>query len=140
MTSSPLRRLFYVSRTPPGVDARMVSSIVATSRRLNRRQDITGALAYSGDYFAQVLEGRAEDLASLLQKIRRDPRQRDLTVVIDQPISRRDYGDWSMGFLYDAGLSQELEAVLRATQAQTETLDDTLPRRIFAHISDPASP
>lgn len=137
---SQLSRLFYVSRTPAQVDVAMVEAIVSTSRRLNRRHDITGALAYSGDYFAQVLEGDAEHLSALLQKITRDARHRDLTVLFEAPITRRDYADWSMGYLYDASLSEELERLLTASPDDRSTPDDSLPRRIFAHISDPAAP
>lgn len=117
----------------------MVQTIVATSERLNRRLDITGALAYSGRYFAQVLEGDATYLADLLQKISADLRHRDLRVLFEQPITRRDYARWSMGYLYDASLSDELERLLATPDAQLN-VDDALPRRIFAHINDPASP
>lgn len=135
-----LSRLFYVSRTPQEVDAATVQAILAVSRRMNRRRDITGALAYSGQYFAQVLEGDSEDLAGLLEKIAQDHRHRDLRVLFEQPITRRDYADWSMGFLYDAGLSDELENLLTEAQEQRAGVDASLPRRLFAHISDPASP
>lgn len=135
-----LRRLFYVSRTPEQVEARVVNAILAESRRLNRQRDVTGALAYSGQYFAQVLEGDAEHLTALLQRIARDPRHRDLTVVFEQHITQRDYGEWSMGYLYDARLSDELEHLLASPGQPGATADDTLPRRIFAHISDPANP
>lgn len=137
---SQLRRLFYVSRTPDQVDPRVVNAILAESRRLNRQRDVTGALAYSGQYFAQVLEGDAEYLSALLQRIARDPRHRDLTVVFEQSITRRDYGEWSMGYLYDAKLSDELEGLLGQTAQPRRVADDTLPQRIFAHISDPANP
>lgn len=137
---SQLRRLFYVSRTPEHVDARVVNAILAASRRLNRQHDVTGALAYSGGYFAQVLEGDAAHLTALLQRIKRDPRHRDLTVVFERPITRRDYAEWSMGYLYDAKLSDELERLLRQPADPGRAVDDSLPRRIFAHISDPANP
>jgi hypothetical protein len=139
-TVPQLRRLFYVSRTPDQVDAAVVNAILAESRRLNRQHDVTGALAYSGQYFAQVLEGDEEHLASLLQRIARDRRHRDLTVVFEQPITRRDYGEWSMGYLYDTRLSDELEQLLSLPAQAHAPSDDTLPRRIFAHISDPANP
>lgn len=135
-----LRRLFYVSRPLEQVDAAVVNAILAQSRRLNRQRDVTGALAYSGDYFAQVLEGDAEHLAALLQRIARDRRHRDMTVIFEQHITRRDYGEWSMGYLYDAKLSAELERLLSHPAPPSGTADDTLPRRIFAHISDPANP
>lgn len=137
---SQLRRLFYVSRTPEQVEPRVVHAILAASRRLNRQHDVTGALAYSGGYFAQVLEGDAAHLSALLQRIARDPRHRDLTVVFEQLITRRDYAEWSMGYLYDAGLSDELERLLCLAADPARAPDDSLPRRIFAHISDPANP
>lgn len=136
-----LRRIFYVSRADPLLDGLTVKNIVFKAQRVNRQMDVTGVLAHSGRHFAQVLEGTAENLAVLTARIEKDQRHAEVTVLFDEPISRRDYADWSMGFLYDATLCDEVEEALMSGSApQAPARDDTLARRIFLHISDLARP
>jgi hypothetical protein len=132
-----LRRIFYVSRADASLDATTVKNIVFRSQRTNRQMDITGVLAHSGRHFAQVLEGTPDNLAVVTEKIGRDKRHTEVTVLFDEPISKRDYGEWSMGFLYDAALGDEIEKVLTH---QSHDRDGALARKIFLHVSDLARP
>ncbi|MBA4109790.1 MAG: hypothetical protein C0487_09385 [Leptothrix sp. (in: Bacteria)] len=135
-----LRRVFYVSRADASVDSFTMNDIVLRAQRSNRRMDVTGVLAYSGKHFAQVLEGSDEELAALTTKISRDKRHSDVVVLFDEPISKRDYGEWSMGFLYDASLGDEIEQALTEATPQAPARDGTLARKIFLHVSDLARP
>ncbi len=136
-----LRRLFYVSRTRPGLNISQIKDIVLRAQRANRQLDVTGMLAHSGAHFAQVLEGTAEHLATLVDKIRRDLRHTDIKVMQDEAIHQRDYAQWSMGFVYDPSLIDELEHLLSTSDAAPHgTVNDSLRRRIFLHVSDPANP
>lgn len=135
-----LRRVFYVSRAVTSMDSVAMNTIVLRAQRANRQLDITGVLAYSGKHFAQVLEGTEEKLSALTAKISQDKRHADVAVLFDEPISKRDYGEWSMGFLYDASLSDEIEQALSEATPHAQARDGTLARKIFLHVSDLARP
>lgn len=135
-----LRRFFYVSRVDASIDNATVKDIVFRSQRNNRQKDVTGVLAHSGRHFAQVLEGTADNLAALTAKIWRDKRHTEVTVLFDEPISTRDYGEWSMGFLYDATLSDEIEQALSDLTHQSNDRNGALARKIFLHVRDLARP
>lgn len=136
-----LRRIFYVSRADAGLDGAAVKDIVLRSQRANRQRDVTGVLAHSGKYFAQVLEGTEDNLAAVTAKIKHDRRHTAVTVLSDEPILKRDYAEWSMGFLYDARLSDEIEKVfMSGAVGEAHAQDGGLARRIFLHVSDLARP
>lgn len=64
----------------------------------NRAQGVTGCLLYQDGHYLQMLEGREEVLAVLIERIRRDSRHRDVTVVMQGPIKHRVFRDWGMVF------------------------------------------
>ena len=97
-----LHRVLYCSRnlipgTPEAVAAD-VGSILATSRRNNARDGITGGLLFSEGCFAQVLEGPLDAIESAFERIQCDERHSDVTVLQSGPIATRDFPDWSMAF------------------------------------------
>ncbi len=46
----------------------------------------------------QTLEGPELPVQTLLEKIKSDPRHRNLTTLMEGPILERSFGSWSMGF------------------------------------------
>lgn len=99
----PLHQLFYISQATlaSGDD---VQPIVRVSRSRNATLGVTGALVFSGDHFAQVLEGLPEDLEALISSIRRDVRH---TILWEWPMrlaTERWYPGWSMGYLQNDNL------------------------------------
>ena len=108
----PIRQLLYISRAAPSVDASDVAQIAALSRRDNYRRDVTGCLLYTGSAFAQVLEGRPDDVEALALKLRRDPRHFDFRVVRDTTVQLRAYSNWSMGCVLRPDLADEVQAIL----------------------------
>ena len=97
-----LHRVLYCSRnlipgTPEAVAAD-IRSILATSRRNNARDGITGGLLFSKGCFAQVLEGPLDAVESAFERIQCDGRHSDVTVLQSGPIAARDFADWSMAF------------------------------------------
>jgi hypothetical protein len=110
--STPLRQVFHVSRLAPGIGDREVRQILAISRRNNRMLDLTGVPACTGQHFAQVLEGREDALASLLPRIVADRRHVDFRQVFDRPLATREYPLWSLAYLSERAISEELESLL----------------------------
>ena len=107
-----LLQLFYVSRARSGLDHGAIQSILQASRRHNARLDVTGCLLFSGHCFAQVLEGAPAALAMLSQRIAADARHGSMRVLSERRIDQRDYADWSMGYLHDLNLEDDLETLL----------------------------
>jgi hypothetical protein len=113
--SASLRQVFYVSRMGDGIAHRDVRSILEHSRRRNRMLDVTGCLTCTGRHFAQVIEGRADAIETLVARIGADPRHRDVRTVLDRAISTRQYPLWSMAYLYDDALDDALQLHLDGT-------------------------
>lgn len=110
--TAPIRQLLYISRAAEKMSDREMQQIVAVSKRNNWRGDITGCLLFSGEHFAQTLEGRPGTLDPLLARLNADPRHSDVKVLLDRSIEQRLYASWSMGYLFRMDLVDELEALL----------------------------
>ena len=94
----PIQHLAYLSRAAAGVDDTDVQRILEQSRRNNPVQRITGHLQCHGGYFFQVLEGPENALDQLLDTLSRDARHTDLCVLYREPLDRRNFANWSMGY------------------------------------------
>ena len=124
----PLIQLFYVSRASDPYDDASVRGILAQSRRNNPRDDITGCLLFSGRYFAQVLEGTPEVTSRKLDTITADPRHVDFRLLVERRFDERTYAEWTMGYLHDMTLEDQLEALLANGTAPAEVIIDVMER------------
>lgn len=75
-----------------------IATILASARRNNARQGVTGALLFSDGCFAQVLEGLREDVELVFETIQCDHRHSDVTILHLHEIEERSFGAWSMAF------------------------------------------
>jgi len=75
-----------------------LTEILRQARENNERMGLTGILLYSEGSFFQVLEGDPAAIDTLYQKLLLDKRHTQLTTIIREPIPRRDFDSWSMGF------------------------------------------
>ena len=107
-----LRQLLYLSRADPALTTVTVQHILRVSQRNNRRKDITGCLLYSGQHFAQILEGNSAGLTELVSCIAKDPRHHNLVVAVDHEVDARTFPDWSMGILFKLDVADRIEALL----------------------------
>jgi hypothetical protein len=110
--SSPvtLYRLIYRSRNDiPEVDiGREIRSILASSRRNNMANNVTGALLFTASGFAQVLEGPRDVVELTFERIGADPRHADVMVLSFTPTERRCFSQWSMAFCGQTSSSDPL--------------------------------
>lgn len=92
--------LLYVSRSTIPRDrlALEIADIVAVSRKHNEAAGITGGLVRAGPYFAQLLEGPTEAVRTLMERIDRDHRHTDVSVVRIAASNQRQLPDWSMAY------------------------------------------
>lgn len=98
MNSDKLTHLMYASAAAPGTDASDRKAILQVSRSNNSQRSVTGMLLYTSGSFFQVLEGDEATLKQLFATIVSDPRHRNVTKIIHEPIAQRAFGDWTMGF------------------------------------------
>lgn len=103
-----LVRLLYASRLAPGGGAEVIDAILAQSRSNNPQLGITGVLCHGGTVFMQVLEGGRAPVNDLYNRIVRDERHRDVTLLHYQEIAERRFGGWTMGQVNLAKINQSL--------------------------------
>ena len=90
--------IVYFSTAPQKLETEELDAILAQSRRNNERDGITGMLLYVDGNFVQAVEGEEHALYQLLDRLAKDPRHAEITVVARYPIQERQFPDWSMGF------------------------------------------
>ena len=90
--------LLYISRAGlvAGATDAEIEAIVRVSTVRNAAAEVTGALLFTGDRFAQMLEGDETAVLQIMASIAADPRHRDVTVIEQGPIDRRRFARWSM--------------------------------------------
>src|SRR3954470_5681113 len=87
-----LIRLTYFSRIHlQGSINDHIRDIVCTSVANNRRDNITGALVHDGKWFGQMLEGRESIVSATFERILRDRRHSDVSLVAMQPVTERRF-------------------------------------------------
>lgn len=93
-----LIQLIYSSAASYSFGYEELSSLLRSARQNNAKENITGMLLYAEGSFFQVLEGRAENVRLLFEKIGKDKRHHSITTIIQEPIAERSFGDWTMGY------------------------------------------
>ena len=93
-----MQRLLYISesRIADADKQSAVSQIVEHAQINNARLGLTGALLFTGLYFAQVLEGPTEAIQTLMADIKTDTRHGKVVVVDESPTTERLFpiGKW----------------------------------------------
>jgi hypothetical protein len=88
----------YASRATANPSEAEIQRLLARARNINGERGITGMLLLIEGSFFQVLEGDAEMVDKTYETIARDARHDRVTLIIREPISKRSFGEWSMGF------------------------------------------
>lgn len=91
----PLTQIVYSSR-PFGFDASVLDSILMVSRRLNARDDITGALICRADMYLQLIEGPEAAIQATYKRIIADDRHLDIDLLISRGVNDRLFPKWAM--------------------------------------------
>ncbi|MEM7681797.1 MAG: BLUF domain-containing protein [Planctomycetota bacterium] len=94
-----LSHLLYVSVASETLAREELEDIRQVSEDNNRARHITGVLFYSAGQFVQLLEGEADDVRWLFDKVERDPRHHDVRLLVLHPVERRVFTEWGMGLL-----------------------------------------
>lgn len=95
-----MQSLLYVSRSviPQQEAGVRVSELAAQAAESNAASKITGALIFSGEHFAQILEGDSTSLNQLMASISRDPRHVEATTLFRFEIAKRRFEGWDLAY------------------------------------------
>jgi hypothetical protein len=93
-----MKNIVYLSTAVKLMNDDELIEILKVARENNAARNISGVLLYSEGTFLQVLEGNEEDLDSIFGEIQKDRRHKNIIALIDEPISEKNFADWSMGF------------------------------------------
>jgi len=93
-----LIRIVYMSFSSKVLSETELNGFLATIRRKNQVQNITGLLLYSDEAFIQVIEGEKDIIHHIFKLISQDSRHSNMVKLIEEPISKRAFPSWSMGF------------------------------------------
>lgn len=123
-------RLFYVSRATSLPNTDQLAELVRVARLRNQSANLTGLLCGAGPYFLQVLEGPIVPVNRLLERLFRDPRHTDLTLLSSGPCATRLFPNWGMRLVSVADLPDDECARLLATDPP----DSIDPQHLLAFL------
>ena len=103
-----LIQLFYSSLPAVPFGSRELIDILEPSRSNNKRDAITGMLAFSGTAFLQALEGDQDMVNRTFTRISGDKRHRDVQLIGMLHPAERQFPAWTMGFAGFKSFRREL--------------------------------
>ena len=110
-TDQSLFRLVYdsVVLLPFGAEGeRGLKDILDVAQIHNTACGITAVLHCDGAYFMQILEGPADAVERLVERIMRDPRHTNIRVVSRGSIMQRDFPDWNMALVNEEEMARAI--------------------------------
>jgi hypothetical protein len=97
-----LIQMIYISRSTfapaeltNGIEPN-VARILLKSRANNKKNGLVGVLYFGNGCFFQCLEGAADAVDSLYEKLLKDSRHKDIKVLSRKPIDVLSFSNWSM--------------------------------------------
>jgi len=120
LVASDIFSYMYSSRATKAFNRDELLELLARSRENNCKLGVTGMLLYKNGEFMQVLEGSEQTVLTLVAKIERDPRHKNVSKLLIGNCPERQFPYWYMGF---SNLDTE-EA--RNTPGYTEFLNTAL--------------
>jgi len=93
-----LIQCIYASAAGHDFETAELAKLLQAARENNAKLGLTGMLLYAEGSFFQVLEGQPDVVEALYAKIERDRRHDQVTLVIKEPIPKRCFDAWTMGF------------------------------------------
>ena len=92
-------QLVYASAAKAPFSPEDLKTLLRDSRLRNSVYSVTGMLLYDNGSFLQALEGPARSVDVIFNSIQHDRRHTGLKVLLRLDIPRRDFSEWSMGFV-----------------------------------------
>ena len=93
-----MQRIIYLSSGVKVFSDEEINSLLDLSRKNNANYGITGLLLYADGNFLQIIEGEKEAIEMTYQKILNDSRHKNIILITNEPIKKRSFSDWKMGY------------------------------------------
>lgn len=129
-----MHQLIYISTARPGATPIDVDAILATSRRNNARDGITGFLIYDGKRFLQALEGHEPLVEAAFTRIKADPRHRAAVMLSSREVATREFGAWDMACQKVAPVAGE-GALAEIVDSLVSQVPDPSTRALFSSFA-----
>ena len=131
-----LRRLAWSSVPSPSFSATRLNEIIASSRRYNDRNHISGRLLFTGTHFLGILEGQEWDLQNLWPRLEMDKRHCDLIRIGDVLCGQRWFPEWVLAYTDQSDADVQI-AALRSRQTLNDRNHDVAGAQIEPLRSPP---
>lgn len=129
-----MKRIMYISTTATKLSGEEIDEIGRRSTMNNAKVGVTGILLSAHEFFFQILEGEAENVDRVLERIRRDPRHRDVLILkAEHAVSQRYFAKWSMRTVR---LDDTSDVILQAIRIMLENITES--HRIIERYTQPA--
>ncbi len=93
-------QIVYYSEATKLFSEQEIIELLTKSNQYNSSRGITGCLVYANNKFIQLLEGEHDVVVELYEKIKKDPRHKNLLTVIEMSVSQKLFPNWGMGFKF----------------------------------------
>jgi hypothetical protein len=98
MNEDQVYHLSYVSTGCDSLRYEDIKSILDSSVKNNRDDNVTGILVYCNKHFFQIIEGDKDAIQSIFNKILIDPRHDNVIKIQEGYTSQRQFQNWNMAF------------------------------------------
>lgn len=102
-----LIRMIYVSTRVQSHDLDL-NALSQVAHANNKKNNLSGMLAFDRKYFIQAIEGERKRVCKLLGNLYADPRHTEVVLLDFSPIEKREFGLWSMQFVPLDSLTKDI--------------------------------
>ena len=104
-------RVLYFSTAKAGLTEDELNEMVTQWQADNAARGVTGALAFNGRNFCQVLEGEEQVVRDLIAATEKDPRHSGFKILDEKQIVTRHFDSWSMKRVRDLNFGEVINAM-----------------------------
>jgi len=127
-----LLQIIYISNAAFSFSEKDLEELLVQSRDYNNSKKITGLLIYHHESFVQLIEGPKKEISKLYSKIENDSRHYSLTIVHEEQIEKKEFSNWSMGFVDSRNIKQPVEGFVDFKSELDKLINDgTKAKRIL---------
>ncbi len=129
-----MKRLTYISKFSRTLSRDEINAIGRVSSQNNQQANVTGVLLCLGGIFFQILEGDAEKIDRIYERILTDDRHTDiLCLKSEMEVEERMFPDWSMQTI---NLDENTDLLIRPIKVLLQTLTES--HRVLEKYTQPS--
>ncbi len=115
-----MHRIVYMSHASESMSDAELDQIRETAVRNNEPRGVTGLLIYVAGTFFQILEGPRAEVEEVYNRVYLDQRHRRVRIMHSGPVSKRRFGNWSMGFCRLSDAAVHTKEFFELSRAEVE--------------------